>query len=132
MAFTEMTARTLKRPRQPWTSEGALSALDACDVFVPFIGFNLVEVVRTLTAEGTAGCIGEADPAIGIAKVALVDGGLSCLACLVGSDVHVMLALHGSFQQVIVTDEHFDGTNMIDEFLGERQRLAHQTCNPLS
>ena len=44
-----------------------------------------------------------------------------------GSDVHVMLALHGSFHQVVVTDEHFDGTNMIDEFLGERQCLAHQT-----
>jgi hypothetical protein len=35
-----------------------------------------------------------------------------------------MLALHGSFHQVVVTDEHFDGTNMIDEFLGERQRLG--------
>ena len=28
------------------------------------------------------------------------------IATSLGSDVHVMLALHGSFQQVIVTDEH--------------------------
>jgi transposase-like protein len=37
-----------------------------------------------------------------------------------GSDVHVMLALHRSFHQVVMTDGHFDGTNMIGEFLGER------------
>jgi hypothetical protein len=66
--------------------------LGACDVLALLIGFNRVELVRTLTAEGTAGCIGEADPAIGIAKIALVNGGLLCSACLVSSVIGDRLA----------------------------------------
>jgi hypothetical protein len=31
-----------------------------------------------------------------------------------------------------VADEHFDGPNMIDELLGERQRLAHQAGDALT
>ena len=43
-----------------------------------------------------------------------------------GSALHVMLALHRSSRQVVVTDEEFDSTDMIGELLGKRQRVAHQ------
>ena len=124
MAFTEMTARTLKRPRQPWTSEGALRALDACDVFAPFIGFNLAKVVRTLTGEGTAGRIGEADPAIGIAQVALVDGGLSCLACLVSLVVGDCLAC--------VVEDAAKHLRLIMRFWGFLVAELHDIASPLN
>jgi hypothetical protein len=44
----------------------------------------------------------------------------------VGSDIHVMLALCCSSRQVVVADEQLDGTDMIGEFLGKRQRLTCQ------
>jgi ABC-type transport system substrate-binding protein len=43
-----------------------------------------------------------------------------------GSAPHVMLALHRSSRQVVVTDEEFDSTDMMGELLGKRQRVAHQ------
>ena len=43
-----------------------------------------------------------------------------------GSALHVMLALRCSSRQVVVTDEQLDGTDMIGEFLGKRQRLTYQ------
>ena len=43
-----------------------------------------------------------------------------------------MLALCRSSRQVVVADEHLNGTNMIDEFLGEGQRLTHQTGHTLA
>ena len=45
---------------------------------------------------------------------------------LAGSALHVMLALHRSSRQVVVTDEEFDSTDMMGELLGKRQRVAHQ------
>jgi hypothetical protein len=36
-----------------------------------------------------------------------------------GGDIHVMLALRRSSHQVVMTDEHLDGTDMMSEFLGE-------------
>jgi hypothetical protein len=51
---------------------------------------------------------------------------------LEGSDVHVMLVLYRSSRQVVMTDEHLDGTNMMSEFLGEGQRLTHQAGYPLA
>ena len=42
-----------------------------------------------------------------------------------------MLALRGSSDEVIVTDEHLNGTDMIDEFLGKQQRLTPQTGHTL-
>jgi hypothetical protein len=38
-----------------------------------------------------------------------------------------MLVLHRRSRQVVVADEHLDGTDMIVELFGERQRTAHQT-----
>ena len=43
-----------------------------------------------------------------------------------------MLALCCSSRQVVVADEDFKGPDMIGELLGERQRLAHQTGDPLT
>jgi hypothetical protein len=43
-----------------------------------------------------------------------------------GSALHVMLVLHRSSRQVVVTDEEFDSTDMIGELLGKRQRVANQ------
>ena len=37
---------------------------------------------------------------------------------IVGSDIHVMLALRRRSRQVVVTDEEFDSTDMIGELLG--------------
>jgi hypothetical protein len=48
-----------------------------------------------------------------------------------GSAIHVMLALRCGPSEVLVTDEHSDGTDRTDEFLGKRQRLTHQTGNAL-
>jgi hypothetical protein len=36
-----------------------------------------------------------------------------------GSDVHVMLVLHSRLRQVIVANEHFDGADVVGEFLRE-------------
>jgi hypothetical protein len=44
-----------------------------------------------------------------------------------GSDIHVTLTLCCSSRQVVVADEQLNGTDMIDEFLGERQRVTCQT-----
>src|SRR4029450_12972127 len=49
-----------------------------------------------------------------------------------GSALHVMLALHRSSRQVVVTDEEFDSTDMIGELLGKRQRVAHQPGHALA
>ena len=49
------------------------------------------------------------------------------LATVEGSDIHVMLTLRCSSRQVVVADEQLNGTDMIDEFLGERQRVTYQT-----
>ena len=43
-----------------------------------------------------------------------------------------MLALRCSSRQVVVADEQLDGTNMIGELLGKRQRLTHQTGHTLT
>ena len=48
-----------------------------------------------------------------------------------GSDIHVMLALRCSSRQIIVADEQLDGTDMVGELLGKRQRRAYQTRNML-
>jgi hypothetical protein len=49
-----------------------------------------------------------------------------------GSAIHVMLALRRSSRQVVVADEELDGTDMVREFLGKRQRLTHQTGDALT
>ena len=43
-----------------------------------------------------------------------------------GSDIHVMLALRRSSRQVVVADKQLDGTDMVSELLGKRQRLTYQ------
>ena len=43
-----------------------------------------------------------------------------------GSDIHVMLALRRRSRQVVVTNEKFNGSDMVGELLGKRQRVAHQ------
>src|SRR5262245_53996938 len=43
-----------------------------------------------------------------------------------GSDIHVMLALRRNPRQVVVTNKQFDGTDMMGELLGKRQRVANQ------
>ena len=52
-----------------------------------------------------------------------------------GSAIHVMLAVMLALRcgpsEVLVTDEHSDGTDRTDEFLGKRQRLTHQTGKAL-
>jgi hypothetical protein len=48
------------------------------------------------------------------------------MALLSGSDIHVMLTLRRLSHQVIVANKQLDGTNVIGEFLGKRQRGAHQ------
>ena len=45
---------------------------------------------------------------------------------LLGSDIHVMLALRRRSRQVIVTDKEFDSTDMMGELLGKGQRVADQ------
>jgi len=45
---------------------------------------------------------------------------------LPGSDIHVMLALCCGSRQIIVADEQLDGTNMIRQLPGKRQRLTYQ------
>ena len=42
-----------------------------------------------------------------------------------------MLALRCSSRQIVVADEQLDGTDMIGEPLGKRQRLTYQTGNAL-
>ena len=49
-----------------------------------------------------------------------------------GSDIHVMLALCCRSRQVIMANEELNGTDMVGELLGKRQRRAHQTRNALS
>ena len=44
----------------------------------------------------------------------------------VGSDIHVMLALRRRSRQVVVTNEKFNGPDMIRELLGKGQRIADQ------
>jgi hypothetical protein len=46
---------------------------------------------------------------------------------LVGSALHVMLALRRRFCQVVVANEIFDGANVVGQFFGKRQRTAHQS-----
>jgi hypothetical protein len=43
-----------------------------------------------------------------------------------GSDIHVMLALRRSFREVVVADKQLDGTDMMRELLGKRQRFADE------
>jgi hypothetical protein len=43
-----------------------------------------------------------------------------------------MLALCRSSRQVVVADEELDGTNMVRELLGKRQRLVYQAGHALS
>src|SRR5262245_53550685 len=49
-----------------------------------------------------------------------------------GSDIHVMLALRHSSCQIVVADEQLDGTDMVRELLGKRQRFTHQTGHALA
>jgi Zn finger protein HypA/HybF involved in hydrogenase expression len=49
-----------------------------------------------------------------------------CRRTFSGSDTHVMLTLRCNSREVVVTDEQLDGTDMIGECLGERQRLTYQ------
>ena len=44
----------------------------------------------------------------------------------VGSDIHVMLALRRRSRQVVVTNEQFNGPDMVGELLGKGQRVADQ------
>jgi hypothetical protein len=48
------------------------------------------------------------------------------------SDIHVMLALRCSSPQVVMADEQLDGTDMIGQFLGKRQRLTYQARHALA
>ena len=52
--------------------------------------------------------------------------------CRVGSDIHVMLALCCRSRQVVMANEERNGTDMVGELLGKRQRRAYQTRNSLS
>jgi hypothetical protein len=49
-----------------------------------------------------------------------------------GSDIHVMLALCCRSRQVVMANEELNGTDMVGELLGKRQRCAYQTRNALS
>src|SRR5215813_11982143 len=49
-----------------------------------------------------------------------------CQGCRTGSAIHVMLPLRHSSRHVVVADEEFDGSDMIRQLLGKRQRLAHK------
>src|SRR5215468_2114461 len=51
---------------------------------------------------------------------------------LPGSDIHVMLALRRRSRQVVVTNEQFNGPDMIGELLGKGQRVAHQPGHALA
>src|SRR5262252_342177 len=53
-------------------------------------------------------------------------------AVLMGSDIHVMLALCCRSRQVVMANEELNGTDMVGELLGKRQRCAYQTRNALS
>src|SRR4051812_42124927 len=46
---------------------------------------------------------------------------------LFGSDIHVMLALRRRSRQVVVTNEQFNGPDMVGELLGKGQRSADQS-----
>ena len=43
-----------------------------------------------------------------------------------GSDIHLILALRRRSRQVVVADKQLDGTNMMGELFGTRQRFADQ------
>ena len=47
-------------------------------------------------------------------------------------DIHVILALCYGSGEIMGTDEQFDGTALMGEFLGKRQGLTHQTGNALA
>src|SRR4030095_10312367 len=49
-----------------------------------------------------------------------------------GSDIHLMLALCCRSRQVVMANEELNGTDMVGELLGKRQRRAYQTRNALS
>src|SRR5919198_3513335 len=49
-----------------------------------------------------------------------------------GSDIHVMLALCCRSRQVVMANEELNGTDVVGELLGKRQRCAYQTRNALS
>src|SRR5262245_5812791 len=61
---------------------------------------------------------------------------LQCTSCegyflethgtILGSAIHVMLALRPRSRQVVVTDEELNGPDMVGKLLGKRQRAAHQ------
>src|SRR5262245_5417020 len=46
-------------------------------------------------------------------------------ATVLGSDIHVMLALRRRSRQVVVTNKQFNGPDMVGELLGKGQRVAH-------
>src|SRR5215470_13686162 len=48
-----------------------------------------------------------------------------------GSDIHVMLALCRRSRQVVVTNEQFNGPDMVGELLGKGQRGADQSGHAL-
>jgi hypothetical protein len=58
-------------------------------------------------------------------KLSIRDG------CGDGSDIHVMLALRRRSRQVVVTNEKFNGPNMVGELLGKGQRVADQPGHAL-
>jgi hypothetical protein len=49
-----------------------------------------------------------------------------------GAAIHVMLALCCRSRQVVMANEELNGTDMVGELLGKRQRRAYQTRNSLS
>jgi len=48
-----------------------------------------------------------------------------------GSAIHVMLALRRRSRQVVVTNEKFNGPDMVGELLGKGQRVADQPGHAL-
>src|SRR5262249_7852235 len=50
----------------------------------------------------------------------------------VSSAIHVMLALRHSSCQIVVAYKQLDGTDIVHELLGKRQRLTHQTRDALA
>ena len=53
------------------------------------------------------------------------------LRSIYGSDIHVMLALRRRSRQVVVTNEKFNGPDMVGELLGKGQRVADQPGHAL-
>ena len=57
---------------------------------------------------------------------------LSSNRAILGSDVHVRFALRSNSPQIVVANKQLDGTDMVGELPGKRQRLADYTRHPRS